>query len=413
MQLAPVRSGRRAASRRGGAFRVVRVIARLNIGGPTQHVLNLARGLSASYPTLLVCGSVEDGEEEMSDLLASSGVRVHRIPELGRSVRPGQDVAALAKLVRLLRQVRPEIVHTHTAKAGAVGRIAAALAGVPHRVHTFHGHTFHGYFRPSVSRVFLAIERLLARSTDRIIALSEAQAHELVDRYKVASRDALRVVPLGLQLPLPGTENAAAVRREFREEVGAGDQPVVTIVGRLVPVKRHDLFVDAVAKLRGKEVNGVFVVVGGGPERERLEARAAARGVGDDLRFLGWRRDLGRVYAGSDVVALCSDNEGTPVALIEAMSAGVPVVASAVGGVPDVLDGGRFGVLVQPGSADALADAIHTLLDDSGLRATLSARGRPAALARFGVERLVADVAALYDEMLRSGGSASAGGGSV
>jgi glycosyltransferase involved in cell wall biosynthesis len=389
--------------------RVVRVIARLNIGGPTQHVLHLTRGLAERYPTLLVCGNVEPDEEEMADVLAQSGVRVHRIPELGRRVRPGQDAVALAKLVRLMRRVRPEIVHTHTAKAGALGRLAAVIAGVPHRIHTFHGHTFHGYFGRKTTRLFLAVEQLLARRTDRIIALSDAQAIDLSERYRVSSRTSLRVVPLGLDLASLGTENALALRREFRAEVGAGGRPVVSIVGRLVPVKRHDLFVDAVAKLRHKGVEGVFVVVGGGPERERLEARAFARGVAEDLRFLGWRRDLDRIYAGSDVVALSSDNEGTPVALIEAMAAGVPVVAAAVGGVPDVLEDGRLGLLVGPGSADALANGIEALLRDRELGAALAGRARPAVTSRFGVDRLLTDVAALYDELLDPA-YASAGG---
>ena len=398
---------------RAGRIRVVRIIARLNIGGPAQHVVNLTRGLAHRYPTLLVCGNVEPGEEEMVDVLAASGVAVHRIPELGRAVRPGQDVAALAKLVRLLRVVRPEIVHTHTAKAGTIGRLAALLAGVPHRIHTFHGHTFRGYFRPSTTRMFLGIERALARTTHRIIALSEGQAVELAERYRVTSRESLRVVPLGLDLSSLGTENASALRREFREQIGAGDRPVVSIVGRLVPVKRHDLFLDSVAKLRGKGVDGVFVVVGGGPERERLHARAVERGVAEDVRFLGWRRDLDRIYAGSDVVALCSDNEGTPVALIEAMAAGVPVVACAVGGVPDILEGGRLGVLVESGSADALADGIEALLVDAQLRADLSARARPITLRRFGVDRLLTDVAALYDELLNPAAFASTGGASA
>jgi glycosyltransferase involved in cell wall biosynthesis len=389
--------------------RVVRVIARLNIGGPAQHVLHLTRGLADRYPTLLVCGNVGPGEEEMADVLEQSGVLVHRIPELGRNVRPGQDALALAKLVHLLRRVRPEIVHTHTAKAGALGRLAALIARVPHRIHTFHGHTFHGYFGRKTTRVFLGVERMLARRTDRIIALSDAQAADLAERYRVSSRASLRVVPLGLDLASLGTENALALRREFRAEVGAGGRPIISIVGRLVPVKRHDLFVDAVAKLRRKGVEGVFVVVGGGPERERLEARAFARGVAEDLRFLGWRRDLARIYAGSDVVALSSDNEGTPVALIEAMAAGVPVVAAAVGGVPDVLEDGRLGLLVEPDSADALAGGIEALLGDAQLSAELSARARPAALSRFGVDRLLTDVAALYDELLNPS-FASAGG---
>jgi glycosyltransferase involved in cell wall biosynthesis len=283
------------------------------------------------------------------------------------------------------------------------------VAGGPHRIHTFHGHTFHGYFSPQATRVCLAVERLLARATDRIIALSEGQASELSERYGVAARSAFRVVPLGLELSTLGTENAA-LRREFRAEIGAGGRPVVTTVGRLVQVKRQDLFVEAAARLRGKGGGGVFVVVGGGPERGRLESLARELGVAEDLRFLGWRRDLERVYAGSDVVALASDNEGTPVALIEALAAGVPVVATAVGGVPDLLAGGRLGVLVEPGSAEALAGGIRRLLSDPVLRRDLSGRGRPAALSRFGVDRLLADVAALYDELLSPAGAASAGG---
>jgi glycosyltransferase involved in cell wall biosynthesis len=381
--------------------KVVRIIARLNIGGPALHTTHLSAGLADSWPTLLVAGEVDAGEADLYDEAVQRGVNVARVPELGRRLRPWQDLVALFKLVRLLRRTRPQIVHTHTAKAGTLGRVAAVLAGVPVRVHTFHGHVFHGYFGPGATRVFLAVERLLARFTTCVVTVSQSQADELVHTWRICPPEKMRAIPLGLELDRFAPERTAGLRGDLRAELGVGDdEPVVTIVGRLAPIKNHGLLLDAAARLAGQGRAFHLAVVGGGPEEPALRARAAELGIADRVTFLGWRRDLDRVYAGSDVVALTSRNEGTPVALIEALSAGRAVVSTDVGGVRDVLRGGELGLLVPPGDPEALAGALARLLDDPALRESLGRRGAAVAPARYGVGRLLADVRGLYDELL-------------
>jgi glycosyltransferase involved in cell wall biosynthesis len=380
--------------------KVVRIIARLNIGGPALHTTHLSAGLQDSWPTLLVTGEVDAGEADLFDEAVQRGVNVVRLAELGRRLHPWQDLVALAKLVRLLRRTRPQIVHTHTAKAGTLGRVAAVLAGVPVRVHTFHGHVFSGYFGPGATRVFLAVERLLARFTTRVVTVSQSQADELVHTFRICPPEKMRAIPLGLELDRFAPERTAALRGDLRAELGVGDAPVVTIVGRLAPIKNHGLLLEAAARLAGQGRAFHLAVVGGGPEEPALRARAEQLGIADRVTFLGWRRDLERVYAGSDVVALTSRNEGTPVALIEALSAGRAVVSTDVGGVRDVLRGGELGLLVPPDDPDALAGALARLLDDPALRETLGRRGAAVAPARYGVGRLLDDVRGLYDELL-------------
>jgi glycosyltransferase involved in cell wall biosynthesis len=379
---------------------VVRIIARLNIGGPALHTTHLSAGLEDSYPTLLVTGAVDEGEADLYDEAVQRGVNVLRMPELGRRLHPWQDLVALARLVRLLRRVRPTIVHTHTAKAGTLGRIAALLAGVPVRVHTFHGHVFQGYFGPGMTRVFLAVERLLARATTKVVTVSDSQASELVQTYRICPAEKMRAIPLGLELDRFAPARTAALRGDLRAELGIGDEPIVTIVGRLAPIKNHGLLLEAAARLASQGRPCHFAIVGGGAEEAALRERARSLGVQDRVTFLGWRRDLDRVYAGSDVVALTSSNEGTPVALIEALAAGRAVVSTEVGGVRDVLQDGALGLLVPPGDAEALAGALGRLLDDPALREAMGARGAVSAPARYGVGRLLADVRGLYDELV-------------
>lgn len=402
----PARPGRRrrlsAVAERDPRERVdvVRVIARLNVGGPALHTMNLSEGLDGRYRTLLVTGEVGPDEADMSDQAELRGIRLVRIPELGREPNPLNDLRALWKLARLLRRVRPRIVHTHTAKAGTLGRLAALAARVPVRVHTFHGHVFHGYFSARATRVYLAIERALARVTTRVVAISDAQADDLSDRYRVCGRDRLSVIPLGLDLARFRPDDDAEARASFRRELGVGDgEPVVVIVGRLVPIKNHDLFLDLAARFAAAGRPGRFVVVGGGEEEGRLRARARELGVEGRVTFLGWRSDLERVYAGADVVVLTSHNEGTPVCLIEALAAGRAVASTDVGGVRDVLEHGRLGVLVPPGDVEGLDAAVAALLDDPARRAELGRLGARSAPGRYGVGRLLNDVAALYEEL--------------
>lgn len=380
---------------------VVRVIARLNVGGPALHVINLSKGLARRYPTVLVAGSVDEGEADLMNRAVEQGVVLHAVPELGRRVRPWQDAVAFVKLVRYLRRVRPRIVHTHTAKAGTLGRIAAVVAGVPVRVHTFHGHVFHGYFGPIATRLVLAVERLLARVTTRIVVISRRQADEVSEVYRICRREKLAEIPLGLELSRFRRELWEGAGKAFREELDARGRPVISIVGRLVPIKNHELFLEMAGRLTREGKDCVFVIVGGGPLEVSLRERAATLEIADRVRFLGWRSEVEAVYAGSDVVVLTSLNEGTPVCLIEALAMGCPVVATEVGGVADVLEEGRLGRMVPSGDVRALARAVHELLDDPGLRKELGERGERLVPERYGVERLLRDMAALYDDLLR------------
>lgn len=361
--------------------------------------MNLSAGLADVYPTLLVAGAVDAAEGDLTARTVERGVRTEIFAELGRRVKPWQDLVALAKLVALLRRTRPALVHTHTAKAGTLGRIAAILTGVPVRVHTFHGHVFRGYFGRLATRLVVGVERMLARTTTCVVTISDSQAREIVEEFRICSADRVRVIPLGLDLASYAPEAIAPLRGDFRREIGAGDAAIVSIVGRLVPIKNHPLFLRMAAALCAGGRDCVFAVVGGGDEAP-LRRLAEELGIASRVRFLGWRSDLARIYADSDIVVLTSNNEGTPVCLIEALAAGCAVASTDVGGVRDVLEGGRLGVLVPAGDADALAGAVAGLLDDPAGRRATAATGSRVIPQRFGVERLLADMTALYDDLL-------------
>jgi glycosyltransferase involved in cell wall biosynthesis len=381
-----------------GRITVLRVIDRLNVGGPAIHAVLTARGLDpARFRTVLVFGSVEPGEADMGYLLDGAPVERVVIPSLGRELRPLRDLSTAWQLWRVMRRERPDVVHTHKAKAGAIGRVVSLFAGVPVRVHTFHGHVFHGYFGAGKTRMFLAIERTLARVTSRLVALSDGLVDELAARYRIAPAPRFAVVPLGFDL----SPFAAAERHkgELRGELGVPTTAkLVGIVGRMVPVKDHATFLAAAAELAARRDDVRFVVVGGGELEPQVRAELARRGLDGRTHLLGWRRDLARIYADLDVVALSSVNEGTPVTLIEAMAAGVPVAATTVGGVPDLLDGGARGELAPAGDPAALAQAIdRALLPSARARA---ARLRPSVLEQFGGARLCRDLEALYLSLL-------------
>jgi glycosyltransferase involved in cell wall biosynthesis len=389
--IAPTRP--KAVELRRGVFRVVRIIARMNVGGPALNAINLSAGLANEFPTLLVTGSVGPGEKDVIQEAVRSGIPIHVIPELGPSMRAGSDAIALARILRVLWAVRPEIVHTHTAKAGALGRIAASVARVPAVVHTFHGHVFSGYFSPVVTAAAVRIERMLGRCSDAIVTVSPTVARQIVEDHAVVGRDRMHVIPLGFDFSRFPWEDRARLRQEFRSELLAGDRPVVTSVGRLEPIKNHELLMRAAASLAANGSNALFVFVGGGTLLRPLNQLAEELGISEAVRFLGWRSDIERVYAGSDVVALTSNNEGTPVCLIEALSMGVPVVATRVGGVTDVLEDGRLGRMVSPADLDGLAAALLDTLKEPDclpLEAAQSVR------AKYDVCRLLTDTRDLY-----------------
>ena len=382
----------------GGRLRVVRIIARLNIGGPAIHATLLHERLNRDrFESTLVTGTEEAGEGNYLELYGRRA-DVEIIPDLGREIRPLHDLQTLRRLVALMRRVRPHIVHTHTAKAGAVGRAAARLAGVPIVVHTYHGHVLRGYFPPAMSAVYRAIERALATRTDRLLAVTARVRDELV-ALGVGAASQYRIVPLGLDLaPLLVAE---ARRGEVRAELGLGAGPLIGIVARLVPIKAHEVFLAAAARVRQQVPSARFLIVGDGERRAALERQTAALGLSAAVHFLGWRADLDRLYADLDVVALTSRNEGSPVALIEAMAAGVPVVSTAVGGVADVVRHGESGLLAPMDDAVGIADHLLTLLAAPDVRRTMGQHGRATVAATYGADRLVSDIEALYDELIR------------
>jgi glycosyltransferase involved in cell wall biosynthesis len=380
--------------------RVVRVIARLNVGGPAIHTVLLTHLLNPDrFASTLVTGRVSASEGDMSHLAAEYGVAPTIIPELGREIRWQNDLIVLWKLYRLMRQLRPTIVHTHTAKAGMLGRAAAKLAGVPIVVHTFHGHVFHSYFSRAKTRLFLGIERRLARLTDAIITLSSNQRREIL-AYGIGRPAAVRAIGLGLDLRqfVEQTGPNGALRHELDL---APETPLIGIVGRLVPVKGHRFFLEAAQQVLTHIPAARFVIIGDGELRPHLEQQAAALQIGDRVHFLGFRPNSPDLYADLNLVVLSSLNEGLPVTLIEAMASGKPVVATRVGGVPDLVRDGEAGAIAPPQNSPALAEAIVQMLQRPAAdRAALGAAGRRSVYPRYHISTLVDNIAALYDELI-------------
>lgn len=391
----------------GRPIRVVRVIARLNVGGPALHVTYLARGLAErGYETTLVAGDVARGEESMAFVAERAGVEVVPLPGLSRELSPVRDALAAWRLARIIRAVRPDVVHTHTAKAGAVGRAAALLSGGrPVVVHTFHGHVLRGYFGRVGTLVFRAIETLLARFSDRLVAVSPEVRDELV-ALGVAPVEKFSVIRLGLELERRVTFDGDA--REVRHRHGIpADAFVVGWFGRMTAVKQTDDLIATLRTLREQGVDALLLLVGDGDDRERLEELAHELGVARHCLFLGYQQDVAAWFAVSDAVVLTSASEGTPATLIEALAAGRPVVATNVGGVSDVVDDGETGFLVPARDTQALAAKLALLAGDPALRERMGTAARERVLRRYAVERLVADVDELYRELLGSANSAT------
>jgi len=384
---------RPAAAPPGRPLRIARVIARLNVGGPAQHVILLAAGMDpARFQSTLITGVPDPDEGDFAALARSRGLEPVVIPSLGRAIHPAHDLAALVRLVALFRMLRPDLVHTHTAKAGALGRVAARLAGVPILVHTFHGHIMEGYFSPAVTRLFLGIERALARRTDRIVTVSPRVRESLL-ALGIGRPEQVEVVPLGL--PLERFVAAAPGGARLRERLAIPpDAPLLGSVGRLVLIKDHPTLFAALCQKDAGAAH--LLVVGDGERRTALEAMAWNLGLAGRVHFLGWREDLETILPELDMVICCSRNEGTPVALIEAMAAGVPVLSTDVGGVADLVTHGKTGWLVPAGDPAALARGIRDLLADAERRWDLVAAARPAVLGTHGASGLIQRIEAMY-----------------
>lgn len=373
---------------------VVRVITRLNIGGPAIQALLLTRALADRWPTMLLAGAAGETEGELSD----RRVPVHRVP-LVRPVHPVKDVSAIRIVTDLLRATKPRVVHTHMAKAGFVGRIAARRADLTIRtVHTFHGHVLEGYFPPPMQRSFIAIERMLAKRTDVLVAVSGRVRDDLM-ALGIGTPKQWRVIHLGFDL---GPFLAAPGRSSsFRRELGIPENVhLIGSVGRLAPVKDHHLLLDAVARLDGVHL----ALVGDGELRTRLVERADRPDLRGRVHFVGWRRDIPHVLSNLDAVVLTSINEGTPVSLIEALAAARPVVATDVGGVSDVVQADQTGLLVRSRDPAEVARCIQASLDDEVSALRRAEEGRRRVAARFSSARLIRDIDDLYQDLVARGG---------
>mgnify|MGYP002348577484 CR=1 FL=1 len=404
-------------------IRVLRLIARLNVGGPARHVASLMTGLDPDqFAQTLVAGRVQAGEDDLGPLLRAQGIEYQELAGLGRSLHPLRDLASLGAVFRLLMRLRPQIVDTHTAKAGTIGRAAlilyrplARLTGrpVPRAIHTFHGHTFHGYFSPLATRLFLAIERFLAKhATWRIVAISPRQFREICQAYGVGRPEQYAVLPLGIDLA-PFADPAAG-RAGFRRELGVGESEfLVGAVGRVAPVKNYGLFLETAARLKDRRpelyARARFALVGGGDPADlaALRDQAATLGVAERVVFCGNRSDPGRFMAGLDALVMTSLNEGTPMAILEAGACGAAVAATAVGGIPDLLGESKSttpegydlrprGLTAPSGDAGALAAALARLMDEPDLARRLGQSLKQMVWSGYDQARLIADTARLY-----------------
>ena len=383
-------------------IKVMRIIARLNIGGPAIHVSLVTAGINGDgFTSMLVAGKVGPNEGDMGYLAERYGVAPLFLDGLGREISALDDLRAFLSLIRLIAREKPDVVHTHTTKAGMLGRFAAWLCRVPVVVHTFHGHGFEGYVGPFQSRIFIILEQAAAWMSTVVLTISDRLREELIG-FRIAPAAKIKVVSLGLDLDW--LLDLEPLRGRLRRQLGvASETPLVGIVGRLVNIKNHGLFLDAARKIVDQDPAVHFVVVGDGMLRAELEAVTRDLGLEQCVHFIGWQHELNWIYADLDVLALTSKNEGTPVSIIEALAAQVPVVATAVGGVPDVLNNGEFGCLVEPGDANALAEAILETLH-SGKDAQHLAMIRGHALERYSSARLVADLKRLYLSLLAEKG---------
>lgn len=372
-----------------GKIKVLQIIARMNVGGPAVIVADLMRGLDSSkFEQKLITGYCADNEADYLETVATD-VKATRIGGLGRSISPMADARAFLKLIALIRRENPDVIHTHTAKAGVLGRLAAILASSNAlKVHTFHGHLLHGYFAGWKIKLVIAIERFLASRTNVLIAVGNQVKEDLL-KAKIGSREQYKVFYPGLPLP------ADIDRDRAREELGLELNAIYcTFVGRLTQIKRPDRLLDVVAACQARGLDLKFLVAGEGELFETSKARALQEKL--PVTFLGWRSDIDQLFAASDIAILTSDNEGIPLTLIQAAFAGIPIVAPRVGSISDIVIDGETGFLTST-QAGAMASALSALVTDEELREELGSVGRAHAEKYFSLEKSLADHASLYE----------------
>ncbi|GAB4279715.1 MAG: glycosyltransferase family 4 protein [Marinilabiliales bacterium] len=389
-------------------LKVLQIVNRFNLGGPTYIAANLAKHLSPDFKTLLIGGSNDETEDSSVFIPKEMGIRPFIIPEMKRELNPKNDFIAYHKIKSIIKKFKPDIVHTHASKAGLLGRRAAQRLGVPVILHTFHGHVFHSYFGKSKSMTFQMVEKQLAKISNRIIAISESQKKELCDIYEIADEDKITVVPVGIDLE-KFKINRQDKRQAFRQKYNLEKNEIaVGIIGRLVPVKNHELFLTAVKEISAKTTKKIrFFIIGDGEQREKLIEMAKGMNIDFSyngqstirkslLTFTSWIKDIDVAYAGLDVVALTSLNEGTPISLIEAQAANKPIVSTNVGGIRDIVIDGDTALLSKNGNPKDFIDNLHKVIEDDILRFALAKNGYDYVCKRFNYQTLAENMKKVY-----------------
>lgn len=385
-------------------IKVLRIINRFNIGGPTFHVTLLTKFMGEPFETKLIGGVPDAGESDSLHVLREYDLEPIVLEELKRDPSFSSDRKAYKKIKQIIEEYKPDIVHTHAAKAGALGRRAAQKCGVPIIIHTFHGHVFHSYFSKVKTAIFKQIERSLAKKSTGIIAISEQQKKELSEIHKICPADKIEVIPLGLDLTKFNT-NKVENRAKLRTELGLTENEIaIAIIGRLAPVKDHGFFLDAIEKVAEKTSKNIRVFIAGdGSERAIIEQRAndinsKFKGL---IHFTSWIEDIAPFNHAMDIVCLSSKNEGTPVSLIEAQAAGVPVISTNVGGVKDIVKEGETGFVVEQNDLEAYANKLLELVEDETLRSKMAENGWDHVGEKFHYTRLVRNIEDYYLRLLQ------------
>jgi len=387
-------------------YKVLRIINRLNLGGPTYNVTFLTRFISEDYETVLIAGMKDASEASSTFILDQYGVNATLIPDMHRSIHPVKDWKAFWHIYKIIKKEKPDIVHTHAAKAGFLGRLVASYCKVPVIIHTYHGHVFNGYFGALKTKVFLFLERYLAKKSSKLIALSYQQKEELVNTYKICPSEKMEILNLGFDLDKyqeDYTRKRVSFRNKFLIEE---DEIAIGIIGRLVPIKNHRLFFDALEIVLNKTQKKVkAIIVGDGELKKELIEYVRGKGLDfvDALKetkkatitFASWQQEIDWVNAGLDIVALSSNNEGTPVSLIEAQASGNPIISTNVGGIKDIVKVNETALLSAVGAAEPFAQNMLKLIEDKALRAQMKDKGRHV-FRQFSYKRLCQDMELLY-----------------
>jgi len=391
--------------------KVLRIINRLNLGGPTYNATLLSKFMEKDFTTLLVSGLKLESEQSSDFIAEKYNIKPVYINNMYRSLNPIKDFKAYNELKKIIKDFKPDIVHTHAAKSGALGRLAAFNQNVPIIIHTFHGHIFHSYFNKIKSLFFIFIERMLAKISTRIIVISDLQKQEIVEKYKICNSNKIEVIPLGFELEkfqLNKKKNRKLFRDKFQIKE---DEIAIGIIGRLTPIKNHKYFLDAfkwITQRTDKKIRGF--IVGDGEDRKMLESYANNLGLSfstnmhgihnKELCFTSWQKDIEIVNAGLDIVTLTSLNEGTPVSLIEAQAANKAIVSTNVGGIKDIIHEEETGLLVDKNNYRDFGRQLIKIIENKTLRENLSSNGYIFVKDKFNYMRLVNDMKNLYKKLM-------------